>query len=369
MKALISSFLIVLLVLSTQSCGENDISEIDIPNDNFDRGALLTDIADNVIIPGYINYTTDLANLDLMANNFSTNPDAETLFQLKLEFKNAYLSWQSVSMFEIGKAEALALRNNTNIYPTNTSEIEENISTGEYNLALPSKIDEQGFPALDYLLYGVADTEEEIVKYHSENEKARNYLTDLTSRLVSLTNEVKEDWVGDYRAYFIENDGSSATSSLNKLVNDYIFYYEKFLRAGKIGIPAGVFSGNPLPNTAEGLYSEEYSKTLFLQGLNAASDFFVGASTNHDEIGESLKSYLDYLDPDGNALSEKIITQFEEIKAKANELDDNFVTQIASDNTKMLETYDELQKNVILLKVDMLQALNIKVDFVDADGD
>jgi hypothetical protein len=35
----------------------------------------------------------------------------------------------------------------------------------------------------------------------------------------------------------------------------------------------------------------------------------------------------------------------------------------------MLQTYDELQKNVILLKVDMLQALNINVDYVDADGD
>jgi len=35
----------------------------------------------------------------------------------------------------------------------------------------------------------------------------------------------------------------------------------------------------------------------------------------------------------------------------------------------MLSTYDGLQKNVVLLKVDMLQALNINVDFVDADGD
>ena len=35
----------------------------------------------------------------------------------------------------------------------------------------------------------------------------------------------------------------------------------------------------------------------------------------------------------------------------------------------MLAAYDELQANVVLLKVDMFQALNIKVDFVDADGD
>ena len=35
----------------------------------------------------------------------------------------------------------------------------------------------------------------------------------------------------------------------------------------------------------------------------------------------------------------------------------------------MTKAYDELQKAVVLLKVDMLQAFNVNVDYVDADGD
>ena len=35
----------------------------------------------------------------------------------------------------------------------------------------------------------------------------------------------------------------------------------------------------------------------------------------------------------------------------------------------MLITYDVIQVAVVLLKVDMLQALNINVDYIDADGD
>ena len=370
MKGIVTSFLLVLFVLATQSCGDNgSTGPEETSTDDFDRGGLLADIADNIIIPGYTTYATDIANLDLMAISFSSSPSAEGMTQLRLEFKNAYLSWQNVSMFEIGKAETLALRNNTNIYPTNISEIEENISSGVYNLSLPSKIDEQGFPALDYLLYGVADSESEIIEYYASNENARKYLIYLTSRLSNLTNAVRDDWTGDYRTKFIANDGSSASSSLNKLVNDFIFYYEKFLRAGKIGIPAGVFSGSPLSNRVEGLYSESYSKALFLEGLKASSEFFVGSSSANDEIGESLKSYIDYLDQDGHDLSGKIIAQFGAIESKANGLNDNFSDQIETDPVKMLEVYDELQKNVILLKVDMLQALNIKVDFVDADGD
>ena len=35
----------------------------------------------------------------------------------------------------------------------------------------------------------------------------------------------------------------------------------------------------------------------------------------------------------------------------------------------MLLTYDAIQSTVILLKVDMLQKLNVSVDYADADGD
>ncbi|HBX67301.1 MAG TPA: peptidase M75 superfamily protein, partial [Balneolaceae bacterium] len=48
-------------------------------------------------------------------------------------------------------------RDNLNIYPTDTTEIKENIQTGSYNLALPSLNNSQGFPALDYLLNGLGD--------------------------------------------------------------------------------------------------------------------------------------------------------------------------------------------------------------------
>ncbi|MDA8948615.1 peptidase M75 superfamily protein, partial [Flavobacteriaceae bacterium] len=39
------------------------------------------------------------------------------------------------------------------------------------------------------------------------------------------------------------------------------------------------------------------------------------------------------------------------------------------DNLPMLYAYDVIQANVVLLKVDMLQKLNINVDYADADGD
>jgi hypothetical protein len=43
--------------------------------------------------------------------------------------------------------------------------------------------------------------------------------------------------------------------------------------------------------------------------------------------------------------------------------------QVVENNLSMLSTYDVIQANVVLLKVDMLQKLNINVDYADADGD
>ncbi len=35
----------------------------------------------------------------------------------------------------------------------------------------------------------------------------------------------------------------------------------------------------------------------------------------------------------------------------------------------MLAAYDVLQQNVVYIKLDMMQALNITIDYVDGDGD
>ena len=61
--------------------------------------------------------------------------------------------------------------------------------------------------------------------------------------------------------------------------------------------------------------------------------------------------------------------QFDNARNTASVLPESLADQIDQDNTLLLNTYDELQKNVVLMKVDMLQSLNIRVDYVDADGD
>ena len=365
-------FAIFFLTCLLVACSTDDEPDTEaVASDTFDREAMLTHWADDMIVPAYQAYAAQLDRLRTATATFAEAPDAARLQEVRATWLDAYRAWQSVAMFEIGPAEALRLRSFTNIYPTDAEAIEENISDKSYTLDLPSKTDEQGFPALDYLLYGLGDTDADIVARYTQNDAYRAYLTAVVDRLAALTTQVVDDWTNSYRDQFVSNGGSSATGAVNKLVNDYLFYYEKALRAGKVGIPAGVFSSKPLPETVEGYYAGNISKTLFLDALNATQGFFNGRSFGQEDNGLGLRSYLDYLNEpqDGEGLGTRINNQFSEVRTVASGLNDNFAEQIATDNNTMLATYDALQKNVVLMKVDMFQALNVRVDFVDADGD
>jgi hypothetical protein len=183
----------------------------------------------------------------------------------------------------------------------------------------------------------------------------------------SLNNAFLNDWKSGYRTTFINASGNTVTSSLNKIVNDFMFYYEKGLRANKIGIPAGNFSNGPLPNTVEAFYNKKVSKELALEGLQAVQDFFNGKAYAANVTGESFSTYLTALDR--SDLVSVINSKFDAARQKIEGLDSNFVNQINSDNTKMTEAYDALQSAVVSLKVDMVQAFGVVLDFIDSDGD
>lgn len=359
-------------LLGLTSCGDDDGSSAS--GDGFDRQAMLIHWADNIIIPSYEIYVTRLGALLTASETFNSQTSLVNLSNLRSAWLDGYESWQTVSMFEIGKAEELTLRNFTNVFPVNTTDMETTIASGSFDLTSVNRQDEQGFPALDYLINGLAATDQEIVDVFLEETAQSNhgdYLLVLASNLNSMATGVLEDWKNGYRDTFVNNDGSDATSSVNKLINDLLFYYEKHLRAGKIGIPAGVFSSAPLSDRVEALYSKGSSKVLFETALNAFEGFFNGKSVGKSVEGESLNTYLNFLNQisGGEDLTVLINNQFTSVRAAASELSDDFELQVTIDNNKMLETYDELQKNVVYLKVDMLQALNVRVDFVDADGD
>lgn len=372
MMKYIQFFTIVLFVSTLVSCNSDDGEKTD--TDNFDRAALLENWADNIIIPSYQNFSSYTADLETKTEAFVQNPSQASLAELRQSYEEAYIQYQTVALFNMGRAENINYRMFLNTYPVDEATVQGKIGSGSYNLELPSSYDEQGFPALDFLLNGLAEEDAGIVGFYTTNPDAaayQDYLQAVSLRINNLTQEVLADWQNSFRDEFVSNTASSNTGSVDRFTNDYVMYYEKHLRTGKIGIPAGAFTGNPMPQNVEARYSDGLSKDLYLQALQTVRDFFNGKHYGSNETGPGYKQYLDHLNSVKNSadLSSLINSQFDAIEQQATNLNDDFVTQIETNNSVMLQAFDELQKNVVLLKVDMLQALSVSVDYVDTDGD
>lgn len=366
---------IVFVVLVAYACSSDDSSTDDqgpAPS-SFDRTGLLENWADNIIVPGYVDFDSKVTALESNTVLFVTQPTESNLEALRASWLDAYTTWQRVSMFEIGPAETVGLRLNVNIFPANVTNIEDNITNGVYDLTLSSNRSAKGFPALDYLLHGIATDDAGIVAIYTgvQGPQYRQYLQDIVNDMQTLTTTVLSEWQNGFRDTFVANNGSSSTASVDRMVNDYIFYYERFLRAGKMGIPGGIFSGSVEAGNIEALYAGNLSKQLFLEGLDAVQDFFNGRSYNGNAQGESLNSYLDALNviKDGADLNVIINSQFDAARQAVQGLG-SFEQELQNNPpVTFLNAYDEVQRIVPLLKVDAVSALSISIDFADADGD
>ena len=369
------NFLAVLItMLIMVACSSSSDDSPSDSGDNFDRGALLVNMADNIIIPAFEDLQTKLSAVDIARGNFINDINQTNLDLLSDAWLEAYKTWQYVEMFNIGKAEERGgdkgFVSFFNIYPLTIEDVQNGAASKNYDLDSSNFHDAQGFPALDFLIHGIANSDTSAIdKFISNTNKEGyiSYLTDVVAQMNALNNSFANDWKNNYRDTFVSAAGNTVTSSLNKIVNDYIFYYEKGLRANKIGIPAGNFSNAPLADKVEALYKDDVSKALALEALNAVQDMFNGKQYNGTSTGESFRTYLAFLDR--NDIVTLLNSRFDDARQKIEVLDDSFFSQVNTDNTKMTEAFDALQLAVVTLKVDMVNAFDIRLDFVDADGD
>jgi len=367
MKNILLSIVLIALAIG---CSSSDNSETNNTSKGYDRNAILSNWADNIIIPAYENYTAKVTILSDKAAALTAAADEGKLAEVRAAWLEAYIAYQYVAMYDIGKATELYLKQSANTYPTDVAAIQANITSGNYNFNLPSQYSKQGFPALDYLLNGQGNDSQTVSFLSTTNSAA--YLNAVINQIKMIATTVTSDWKNSYRNQYVNNNGTSVSSSVNKTTNNFIKNLEKDIRSSKLGIPSGVFSnGTTFANKVEAYYKNDVSRTLLNAGIQAEIDFFNGKTFNSSATGASLKSALD----DTNAVRENknlsniINDQFQASLVANNALSNSFSQQITSDNTKMLAAYAALQRNVVYLKVDMMQALNITIDYVDGDGD
>ncbi|WP_240163951.1 imelysin family protein [Spirosoma taeanense] len=367
----------ILWACSTKSAQETPNPQ---PTDGAgtNRQAMLTNIADNIILPGYANFETTFDDMLTRVDAFTAKPSKATLSDLRRAWATAYTEWQKVELYDVGPAERHTLRNFFNIYPANGIGIEEYISIGaSAPLDVPAAYPRQGFPALDYLLNGLDSGDEAIVaRYTSAPDAAKRlaYLKRITTQMKTLFNTVYSEWTGGYRDTFVNCTGLDAGCSTSKLVNGYVMHYERYIRSGKFGIPSGAMTnGTPMPDKVEALYSKGLGLTLAKAAHTAAVDFFNGKGVKNGLEGPSLKTYLNGLNAKdsrtGTLLTDLINTQFNSVQDRLNTLKPSLYDEVTLNTAAVTSVYTEMQKAIRMLKVDMTTAMSITITYTDNDGD
>ena len=366
-------YFLIIFILFISCSEDNNLLEIDPVDESYNRVTMMENLTENIIIPSLENLDSKLKTYNTSLSLFNSDTSMDNLSVLRSDFLEAYKAWQYVEMFNIGKAEEIYYNLKSNVYPVNVARVIANMNNPSLDLddcsdTRPNNCSAQGFPTLDYLLYGIGDNDDSILlEFKKDNVNYKEYLNTVTQKLISNTSIVLDDLKAN-KDNFISSTDNTMTSNLNMLVNDFVYYYEKGLRTNKFGIPAGVWTYKRSQNV-ESFYAQNISKELALEALSASKKFFMGTKFGSEsDNGESFKSYIDYLDTD-NSLSSLILDSFDNSTTEINGLSASFSNQVNNDNIKMLETFDALQVTVRYLKTDMLSLMGVDVDYVDADGD
>jgi len=366
MKKFTPIVFIAFALLSLGSCCTGDL------DDKVEYSDFFENVANNIIVPRYAEFQSDLGALETSLNAFDVS-DVSSLSLIQSQFKEAYLSWQSVSIFEFGPAAEYSalLRVNCNTFPANITRVEDNIETEEYNLLFPSNYAAKGLPALDYLLFH--SNQSDLLIELSDSSRMF-YIHDCVADMQDRVDEVVNAW-DTYRTTFIGSEGNNQNSSLSLFFNQFLYDYEK-LKRDKFALPAGFATqfGIPLDadtSVVEGRFSK-MSFQLIQANLESLENIYLGMGEDGtDGVGifEKLKEYNAQSTVVDGDLAVAIQEQFTNCQEAISHYANDLPIEIIHNISEVQETSNQFQKMVPMLKNDMRSYLSVTVTLTDADGD
>jgi len=367
--------LICVAVILATGC---NTPEENLVNCEFDQSLMLSNYADNIIIPRFENLETGLALLDGSVQAFVANPTPGLLVEIQVTFGSTYLAFEDCGTFAFGPGmiNGIPFRDRFNTFPTNVTAIEQNIENS-VTVANSTK-STVGFPALEYLIFGngVMTTQEVADQFSSGPlASARSaYLQDLVSEMKTTASQIVTGW-DSYRSQFVSNVGTAEGTSIALLVNELNFDFET-LKNFKFKIPLGRFNGGTvIPEAVEGYYAGGSSQ-LAQRHLSGLKRMYSGVGENGaDNLG--LRDYLECVRPltaqeeqnGAFSLADDIAEHFIDIEAALELVPDPMSETLVNNKSIVDEAHDQMQMIVPLIKSEMTSALGVQINYQDNDGD
>lgn len=338
------------------SCKKKEVVE---PEITFEKKDIMTQLADNYIVPSISKVQTDVNSLSTSWQSFLFEPTQENFDATKESWKAAYKSFQYVKMFDFGPFMEVGYANALGVFPSDTNQIENNISAGTYDLATVSNISAIGFSALDFLLF-----QENAMTLLNNSTNRKAYVSALISKMKTETDYVATNW-SSYSSTFKDGTGTSSTSPFSMLVNAFCKDYE-ITKNAKIGIPLGKQSLgiqrlDYLEAPKSGIGTE-----LIVENLKGLRKIFSGNSL----AGASGTGFDDYLIAlEKQSLASTIESRFDYLITEPSSWTANLKNMMINSTATIDSYYTYFHGTVVFIKTDMSSAFGILITYQDNDGD
>lgn len=350
---LISALAALVLIPSCQKEDPQDTAE-------FDKGALLTHLADDRIVPAINDFSAKIGELESAYLTFQGDRSQANLDAVRVAWKTAYLSWQGVKTYDFGPIRDNGLRAATATFPADTAKIVNNISSGSYSLGAAANIDAIGLPALDFLLY-----RNDALSYFSGNDTYTTYGLDVIQKMKNEIQTVQSAWTS-YRATFVASTGTESTSAFSLLVNEFNRDFE-LAKNAKLGIPIGKQSlGVQLPAYLEARYSG-FSFELMRESVLQLKLLYYGCYFGSNAAGTGFDDYLGQLEK--SELAGLIGSNFDAILNKTDTFGGTLEEEMQNNPGELDQLYNLFMNQVVAIKTDMTSAFGVLITYQDNDGD
>lgn len=326
------------------------------PEPEFDKTQILTSVADNNLLPGFLDLKNQTSDLKTLIQNYISGSQTTTDFNaIQSKWKDVARSFQRVRVFDFGPSMDAGFNKKFGVFPCDTSIIENNISAGSYDLSLLANQNAIGLDALDYLLFrsnskALADA----------NPAVWSYMLAVVSKMENEVSSLYTQFQA-YRSTFINGTGTSSTSPFSLLVNAFTREFE-LSKNTKIGIPIGnltlgIVQKGYIENRRSGIANE-----LLVVNLETLQSIFKGTNTTN-----GFEDYLNEIDK--SDLASTINSRFSYLISTGAAWTETIETKIDTSLPELTSYYDYMQGTVVYLKTDMPSSFGVLITYQDNDGD
>lgn len=344
-----------------------------VEENKFDRGQMLKNYAENLILPSYKDAQLSVDSLIIQIDVFNANTSISNLEMLQNAWIRAFSVWQYAKIYNVGPAAEAgfnkSLDEEVSTFPVSSQKIDDIISSNQFNLNDFNR-DSRGFLAIEYLLFAGVNIDNNSVLTLFQNQSFRKtYLKECALHIKSKIDNVVNKWESGYLAEFTQNQGTDVGSSTSQLYNEFVKSFETN-KNFKIELPMGLRPGQTQsePQLVEAFYSG-LSIPFIKIHVQAIENTYYGKSKD----GRKGLGFIDYLKSvtGGPNLVESTLSQWANVLSTLNAIPDSPpLSELINSNPQIVDDFRlELQKHTRFFKSDMSSLLGIAITFSSGDGD